>query len=256
MRRSGAAVIRTNEDKLRYLVGSRDIEVVPREIFSDVICDFLNDLARVLRTCVEAQAFPDVQTFAFWIRKANYLRLKEQCTTIKQERIGRGLVFHIAPSNVPINFAYTLVFGMMSGNVNIVRTSSKAFPQVDIICKSINRLVSDKYNWLARQICGLKYEASKEITDYFSRICHARVIWGGDNTIQEIRKSLIMPRAVELNFADRFSFAIVNPEVILQLDCIALNKLAVAFYNDTYLMDQNACTVPHILFWKKSAGVS
>ena len=65
-----------------------------------------------------------------------------------------------------------------------------------------------------------------------------------------------MPRAVELNFADRFSFAIVNPEVILQLDCIALNKLAVAFYNDTYLMDQNACTAPHVLFWKKSAGVS
>ena len=30
---------------------------------------------------------------------------------------------------------------------------------------------------------------------------------------------------------------------------IPLKKLAEAFYNDTYLFDQNACSAPHTIFW-------
>ena len=50
-------------------------------------------------------------------------------------RLGRGCVFHISPSNVPVNYAYSLVVGLLTGNTNIVRISSKDFPQVEIINK-------------------------------------------------------------------------------------------------------------------------
>ena len=29
----------------------------------------------------------------------------------------------------------------------------------------------------------------------------------------------------------------------------APEKIAVGFYNDTYLFDQNACTAPHLIIW-------
>jgi hypothetical protein len=244
-----------SEDKICYLVGSKDMEVAPMELFSETVCNFLDDLAKKLRECSEAKMYPDIQAFAFWIRKANISKLKERMD-VQQARIGRGVIFHIAPSNVPINFAYSLVFGMLSGNVNIVRTSSKGFPQVEILCKYINEVLKEKYEEMKKQIIIVKYSKDKEITDYFSSICNARVIWGGDNTINEIRKSPLLPRAVEINFADRYSFGIVNPETILKAEDIEIKKLAVDFYNDTYLMDQNACSTPHMLFWKKNPDIS
>lgn len=252
MRKFEDAVIPSVKNEIRYLVGGADIEIAPREIFSSSVADFFDDLARELRGHAEAKKFPDVQTFAFWIRKSNYQRLRERMNP-KQERMGRGLVFHIAPSNVPVNFAYSLAFGMMAGNVNIVRTSSKEFPQVDIICDCINKLIKEKHRNLQNQICIVKYEANKEITDSFSAKCDARVVWGGDDTVFEIRKSPLRPRAVEINFTDRYSFAVIDPEAVLRLDAAQLKKLALDFYYDTYLMDQQACTAPHMIFWKKRA---
>lgn len=254
MQRRGDAVTLLSENKIQYLVGGKEINILPTEIFSDQIGSFLDDLSRTLRESAAAQSYSDIQAFAFWIRKSNFYQLKERMDK-RYQRIGRGLVFHIAPSNVPINFAYSLVFGMISGNVNIVRVSSKSFAQVDIVCQHISQLLQEKYKALQKNIIILKYEADKEITDYYSSICHARVIWGGDNTIRQIRKSPLMPRAVEINFADRFSFAIIDPEAVLQLDSTRLGNLALNFYNDTYLMDQNACTAPHVLFWKKSTNI-
>jgi Acyl-CoA reductase (LuxC). len=244
-----------NKDKITYLVGCDDINTAPQAIFSDTICSFLDDLARELRGSAEARIYPDIQTFAFWIRKSNISQLRERVSTTAT-RIGRGLVFHIAPSNVPINFAYSLVLGLLSGNANIVRVSSKSFAQVEIVSECINRILKDKYKELEGQISIVKYQADKEITDYFSRLCNARVIWGGDQTINEIRKSPIQTRTVEVNFADRYSFGVASPEAVLKLDDIELKRLASDFYNDTFLMDQNACSAPHILFWRKTQGVS
>ena len=49
--------------------------------------------------------------------------------------MGRGTVLHITPSNVPTNFAYSMVFGLLSGNNNIIRLPSKNFLQVKILCE-------------------------------------------------------------------------------------------------------------------------
>ena len=55
-----------------------------------------------------------------------------------------GLLFHITPSNIPTNFAYSLIFGLVSGNSNIVKVPSKKFDEVEIICKSINHILKKK----------------------------------------------------------------------------------------------------------------
>ena len=55
--------------------------------------------------------------------------------------LGRGNIFHIAPSNVPMNFAYSLAFGLLSGNNNIVRIPSRNFFQVDILCKIFKKVI-------------------------------------------------------------------------------------------------------------------
>ena len=36
--------------------------------------------------------------------------------------------------------AYSLIFGLITGNSNIVKVPSKKFEQIEIICKSINKI--------------------------------------------------------------------------------------------------------------------
>ena len=50
--------------------------------------------------------YPDLKSLAFWCRNKNISKLKKEFNKNKN-RIGLGLVFHITPSNIPTNFAYS-----------------------------------------------------------------------------------------------------------------------------------------------------
>lgn len=222
--------------------------------FSDIVLDYLNALSASLLKDRESRQYPDVVTFAFFCRKANLQRLKNTFVDNDEIRLGRGILFHIAPGNVPVNFAYTLVSGLIAGNKNIVRVSSKVFPQVDLIIKHIHGLAQyDAYREVSERIVLLRYEHTSDASAYFSSIADVRVIWGGDRTISTIRKNELPPRSFDVCFADRYSIAAINPDAVMSAGDEDMGKLAEGFYNDTYLFDQNACSAPHLIFWKRTA---
>lgn len=224
----------------------------PDGLFSDEVILFLNALSASLLKDRESRIYPDVVTFAFFCRKGNLLKLKEQYCLEGELRLGRGILFHIAPSNVPINFAYSLVAGLLSGNANVVRVSSKQFPQVDLVIRHCLQLVEqEEYQPMCNRIALVRYDRTSDANAYLSSIAHVRVIWGGDATIATIRQNAIPPRSFDVCFADRYSFAAIRPSAILQASDKEMKTLAENFYNDTYLFDQNACSAPHLILWMK-----
>lgn len=236
-------------DELAFIVGNSDTvknmtTVCPLKPFSDEVIVFLSDLAKIAMP--RGKEYSDVSTFGFWCRHSAIIKEKNKYDDISQ-RLGRGVVFHSTPSNVPVNFAFSLATGLLSGNANIVRLPAKNFEQTRIICGCIKELIADSHKNMAPYVCMIKYPPIQEITDAFSSICDTRVIWGGDATIKEIRQSPLKPRATEITFADRHSIAVINADEYINAD----NKGALAqyFYNDTYFSDQNACTAPRILVW-------
>ena len=241
------------DGNIKYLAGTEEIKVRPLAPFDVDVCEFLDVLSKEILRDAKLKNYTDVVSFAFWIRKGNVQKQKESYMKKNGSfcRIGKGLAFHIAPSNVPINFAYSFVFGLLAGNSNIVRVSSKNFPQVTLLCRKIQEVMSRaEYASIKESNAIVMYERKKEITDAFSSMCDVRVIWGGDSTINEIRKSPMKPRGKEIVFADRYSFGIICPDAILSMSDKEQKQLAEQFYNDTYLMDQNACSAPHFIFWK------
>jgi hypothetical protein len=106
-----------------------------------------------------------------------------------------------------------------------------------------------EYPVVGGRIALVRYDRTSEATAFFSSQCNVRVIWGGDATIATIRKQEIPPRAFDVCFADRYSLAVLRSSEVLKLDGAGLAKLAEAFYNDTYLFDQNACSAPHLVCW-------
>lgn len=221
--------------------------------FSDDVIEFLNALSSALMKDRMSRLYPDVITFAYFCRRSNLQKLKAKYVRDGELRLGRGVLFHIAPSNVPINFGYSLVAGLLAGNANVVRVSSKQFPQVDVIIAHLHALMaSGEYNEVAGRIVLVRYDRTSEASAYFSSFANVRVIWGGDETIRTIRQNAIPARSFDVCFADRYSIAAIRPEMILNISEQEMKQLAEAFYNDTYLFDQNACSAPHIVFWVSS----
>lgn len=219
----------------------------PLPTFSDEVLEFLSNLSAKIMKDKESKKYPDVITFGFFCRKGNLQKLKQTYLGRDNDRIGRGLTFHIAPSNVPINFVYSLVVGLLSGNVCIVRASSKDFVQTRIICRLIKETFEEKPNGIEDYIAVINYNRGSNLTEELSKLADARIVWGGDNTIYEIRNFQMKPRAVEITFADRYSLCVLDS--VKLFESVDLPKLAREFYNDTYLYDQNACSSPRLMIW-------
>lgn len=238
----------------KILVGTGIISDFTFRPFEKEIIEFFSLLSKNIQSNKNAIKFSDLLTFAFFCREKNLISLKRKYSDLNL-RMGLGLSFHITPSNIPTNFAYSLLFGLLSGNSNIIRVPSKNFPQVDIICNEINKTLI-KFPKLKNNIKIIKYSKNNELTEKISLISDARLIWGGNKTIEETKKFKTKINNRDLYFADKNSICLINFDKFKELNLNDVNLLVNNFYNDTYLVDQNACSSPHVIFWYSKNQVS
>ncbi len=242
--------------KMELLVGKKLPIRLSLEPFNELVCDFLNDLSNELLKFKELKKYSDIATYAFYSRKNNLLKIKDYLRD-NFIRKGKGVILHISPSNVPINFAYSFLFSIISGNSNIVRVPSRNFKQIEIICNHINKVFKKKkYKILKKSNLFVRYDKDDLINESLSLFCDGRMIWGGDKTIIEFKNFKTKINSSDIFFRDKFSISIINSdELIKNNDVKFYKRLAEGFYNDTLMIDQNACSSPHIIFWqgKKNA---
>ena len=143
--------------KINLVLGNIPIKGNPTIIFEKSIINFFNEISINIKKNKRSMEYTDLMTFGFWCRKANIIKLSENYLG-KNFMLGRGNVLHIAPSNVPMNFAYSFAFGMLSGNCNIVRLPSKNFKQVEILCQIISKICKkNKFKKILNKFCFIKY---------------------------------------------------------------------------------------------------
>ena len=237
------------ESKVNYLVGDNKIFNKSTIPYDNIICEFLSEFSKELMKNKISNKFPDIKTLAFWCREKNIINLKKKFESDKT-RVGLGLIFHITPSNIPTNFAYSLIFGLITGNSNIVKVPSRKFEQISIICETLKKILKkEKFNLIKKMISIIRYKDNDNFTQKISSLCNARLIWGGDETIKNIRAFKLQERSIDIAFADRYSFCLINSDKLLKLNNYETNQIAEKFYNDTYLVDQNACSSPHLIVW-------
>jgi hypothetical protein len=235
---------------VEYLIGNENITSRPLPPFADEICAFLAALSECLLRDEKAKQYGDVISLAFWMRKGNIQKLAERYSDCSS-RLGRGMCFHIAPANIPVNFAFSWLFGLLAGNANIVRVPSKPFPQTEIIRDAVLETI-DSFPSIKERTAFVTYPANDTITAVFCAHADSRVIWGGDVTVEHIRAFKTKPRCVNVVFPDRWSFCVIDGGAVARSDRRELEKLTQGFYNDTYLMDQNACSSPKLIIWQNA----
>lgn len=218
----------------------------PNAPFSDELFTFTQSVSKRL---VKLRHMPEVVALGYWLRKANVKAMQQQ---FEEEHHGkvmkpRGLVFHIAPSNVDTIFVYSWMLSLLAGNKNVIRISSKS--EVNELLQIIFEEIA-ACEAVAQTTMLCTYGHEEQATAILSAACHTRVIWGGDATVQAIRQVPLAPLANELAFPDRFSLAVLNSERVAQLNEAELDALLEKFYNDVFWFDQMACSSPRLVIWQ------
>ena len=246
--------LRGEDEAVTLLAGEMEITSVPEIPFEETTMEFLSALSERIRELPRMLSGEEMRSLGFWLRRSNlesYKKRYENCGF----RLGLGQTFHIAPSNVPLLFVYTMAIGLLAGNSCRVRVSARRNMDSEKVCELIDELLElPEFQVLKRRISIVTYgRENREATEKFSRECDGRVIWGGDMTVEEIRKIPISPSASEVVFPDRASIAVFDADAVLALSEEGLAETAMRFYNDTFSMDQNACACPRAVFWRESS---
>lgn len=239
-------------DNITLLAGVERPTAEPWVPFDPRALDFLDALSAAVRKGHGGRE--ELAAFGFWCRRS-HLEYLAQRHKSALPRLGRGLLFHVAPSNVPTMFAYTYVVGLLAGNANIVRLSTRRGEVEERLCELLRQVLDlPQFEPVKARSSFVSYERSDAVTAGYLAGCDGRVVWGGDATVSAMRRLPMPPHAVEVCFPDRWSLALLSQRALSEMDGPELAGLAHRFYNDTYLMDQNACSSPQLVVWLKDGG--
>ena len=105
-------------DAVTFLIGDKhalkhikQVQVLPP--FSDVVIDCLNTVSSLLMRDSEAKMYSDIISFAFWIRKASLLKMRERfCDASTNIKKAEELFFilHHRMSRLTMHIRYAQVY--------------------------------------------------------------------------------------------------------------------------------------------------
>ena len=128
---------------LKKEIKKKDFFISAQKPFNSEVLNFIYDFSEILKKQKTTYKHLNLMYLADWCSKKNIQSIKKK-HFIPRLKIGRGLVFHISPSNVPTNFIYSFLFGILSGNSNIIKIPSNNFVEKEIILKTIKILFKNK----------------------------------------------------------------------------------------------------------------
>lgn len=218
--------------------------------FGETVVSFVEAFSKRLLVSPGARRFPELAALAFWMRRSSLERLRIRA--LENERIytARGTAFHVAPANVDTIFVYSWFLSLLCGNRNIVRVSAKPSPQSVLLFELMGELLAQpEFAPIRERSLVVRYGHDAQVNELFSSNCDIRIIWGGDQSVREIRKAQLPVTACEMTFANKYSFCVVGTESFLSSTDEDAKTWVDGFYNDSFWFAQMACSSPRLVLW-------
>lgn len=214
--------------------------------YDSTIVEFLQAFSQQLLGSSEAKQHSELIALGFWLRRANLLKMKQYLPTGLIKPL--GTVVHFTPANVDTMFVYSWVCSLLMGNSNIVRIATQDSELRDTLLVILNTLfIQPEFVEIGRSNVFVQYDKQSEYSATLSQVAAARVIWGGDDSVNAIRALPCSVRCRDISFADRYSACLINGDKLNDEEQI--EALAVRLHKDTQPYEQQACSSPRILFW-------
>ncbi|MBF0407203.1 MAG: hypothetical protein HQM10_07610 [Candidatus Riflebacteria bacterium] len=196
-----------------------------------------------------------------------------------------GTILHICSGNVFLAGAGSLIEGLITGNVNILKMPSEEKTFLPVLLDSLCEVDSDKV--ISNSICVIDYSSSQsDVISEFKKRVDGIVVWGGENAVKSYRENL-SARTRLILFGPKISLAVITESALKKVpeeynsQCHAkaapnvsqsdvTGKENICRSSDEYqhsyafhaeklaeeisIWDQNACTAPQICFVQKTAN--
>ena len=109
--------------------------------FDEDILKSIDSLSKKIIHSKEAKRSSEIMALGFWMRKSNiYSYKKRYGEDVTKFSNGLGMLFHVPPSNIESGFAYSLFFGLITGNTNILRLPKNSEKIANFLISKINSL--------------------------------------------------------------------------------------------------------------------
>ena len=173
----------------------------PMKIFDENTFDFLSQFSKSLSD-KKYFKYPEIISLGFFCRRANLsLQMKKHIKSAENLNFGRGVTLHYTPSNMPLNFAYSLVAGLLAGNSCVIKLSNIETNEIRIAIQVLDELFRlKKFEPIKNRVYLLRCVGSDINNSFLASIADVRIIWGSNETIKKIRSSQLNPHAFDITF--------------------------------------------------------
>lgn len=154
--------------------------------------------------------------------------------------VPRGVTLHVSSGNVFTGGILSMIEGILTKNVNLLKAASKAplFPL--LFARSLAEC--DPEGLIAGSIAVLSWSGGKsQVHRVFQRHCDTIVVWGGEEVVREYREGLSLKTHL-VEYGPKVSFAAVSRERLASPEVPRQLARSIA------LWDQNACSSPQVLY--------
>lgn len=154
-----------------------------------------------------------------------------------------GTVLHVLSGNVFMVAAGSLIEGLITGNVNILKMSSSERVFLPRLIESL--IECDKDGVVSGSLAVVEYSsAQQDVISQFKKSVDGIVVWGGEEAVRAYRENLRAGTRL-IEFGPKLSLAIITEKGFsLHKPADAALKLA----RDISIWDQNACTAPQVCY--------
>ena len=154
-----------------------------------------------------------------------------------------GTVLHVLAGNVFLGAASSLVEGLITGNINIIKMSSA---EKIFLPKLIESLIEcDEDGVISGSIAVVDYSSSqKDVMGEFKKRVDGIVVWGGEEAVKGYRNDL-PARTRLIVFGPKLSLAVITAGGAA---ACPMAEIAKKLADEISIWDQNACTAPQMCF--------
>src|SRR3989339_509678 len=157
--------------------------------------------------------------------------------------VPKGVVLHVGAGNVFLGIIDSLILGLLTRNVNILKLSSAGSNFATLFLALLKDC--DKYGKVSGSIAALNWPGgNKKIEQSILKHCDAVFVWGGEEALLSYKKAAPANVAVT-GFGPKTSVGIIS-ESALQIR--SMSELSMSAAMDTALWDQSACASPHTIY--------
>ncbi len=163
--------------------------------------------------------------------------------SFKTRAIPKGVILHVTAGNVFLSSIDSLVMGLMTKNLSIIKVSSqnKYFPIY--FARKLKEF--DKEGILSDKFAILHWKGGEEKAETFIKNkVNAIIAWGGEEMISSYQKN-IPPHVKFLDFGPKISIQLMTKDGLKDKD---LDIVSAKIVDDIIPWDQSACASPQNLY--------